>query len=278
MAKIIRLTPEITEEAKDAFLTALRSMKLFDGKISFEKTLSVVSKKATLYFSELAWIKMTSLVAEYSSEIGWHGKASRVEGSPDTYLIEDIFVYPQNVTGTTVTPDQAEYEKWLNGFDDDTFNAIRFHGHSHVNLATSPSNVDTGFWSEILEQLDGDMFYIFMIVNKKWEYTVRIYDMKANLYFDASDISVKIKNDGYGVEQLLEDAESKVKQVSYTPKTTVQSNAYGYQTVPPKPVQQTAQKKDEKKPEKKGAKPFGGVLDDYDDYPYDWYGSYQHRY
>ena len=270
MANIIKMTPEIIEEAKSAFLASLASMRLFDGKISFQKTVSASARKATLIFSELAWAKMTSLVAEFSSEIGWHGRASRAEGAPDTYLVEDIYVYPQNVTSTTVTPDQKEYNDWLNSFDDDIFSGIRFHGHSHVNMATSPSGVDTGFWEEILSQLGDDDFYVFMIINKKWEKHVRIYDMKSNLYFPASDVDVKIRNDGFGIEALLRDARGKVKTVTYTPapaqkpvQTTTSpvtsatgANRSGVQTYPAK-----------KDKDKKGAKPFGGVGSD------DWYDS-----
>ena len=280
MANIIRMTPEFIEEAKSAFLDSLAKMRLFDGKINFTKTVSATTRRATLLFSELAWAKMTSLVAEFSSEVGWHGKATRVEGAPDMYIVEDIYVYPQNVTGTTVTPDQKLYDEWLNSFDDDVFNNMRFHGHSHVNMAVSPSGVDTGFWEEILTQLDDDMFYVFMIINKRWEQHVRIYDMKTNLYFPPSDVDVKIKNDGFGIEALLRDAQNKVKAVTYTPKTNTKpaqtscsqpaassatgANRAGLQTNP-SPA---------KKEEKRGAKPFGGVDDWYDSIY--GYGNYEY--
>ena len=278
MANIIKMTPEVIEEAKNAFLDQLLKMRLFDGKISFTQTMTASSRKATLLFSELAWAKMTSLVSEYQSEIGWHGKASRMEGLEDTYLVEDIYVYPQNVTATNVTPDQKEYNEWINALDDEAFNGLRFHGHSHVNMAVSPSGVDTGFWEEILSQLDDDMFYVFMIINKKWEKHVRIYDMRTNLYFPPSDVTVKIRNDGFGIEALLRDAQNKVKAVTYTApaKTQTQTqtsamgaNRAGLQTYTP-PA---------KKEEKKGAKPFGGADDWYDDdiYGYGGYAGYNYN-
>ena len=76
----------------------------------------------------------------------------------DTYLISDILVYPQEVTGSTVTTDQNEYEMWLMKQEDDVFNNIRMQGHSHVNMSTSPSSVDLNLYDGILSQLDSDMF------------------------------------------------------------------------------------------------------------------------
>lgn len=261
MANLIKLTPDIVEEAIAAFKAALGTMRLTEGKIVFNKSLASSQRKARLLFSELAWLKMTALVSEYPSEIGWHGTARRGDG--DAYYVDDIIVYPQNVTGSTVTPDQVAYQDWLMEQPDEVFNNIRFQGHSHVNMGVTPSTVDTAFYDEILSQLDDTMFYIFMVINKRGEKTVRIYDMAKNLYFGTGDVSVEIRNDGVGVEDLLKDADAKVKQVSYQTQTA-KTASYTASVLPPA-VSQTAQTG--KQSGKKSPKPFGGSeYDRWDDY------------
>ena len=98
------------------------------------------NRKATIRFSERAWIKMFALIHTYSTEVEWHGVVERLE--PSVFYIKDVLIFPHEVTGATVTSDQTAYEKWLDTLDNDTFNALRFHGHSHVNMGVTPSGVD----------------------------------------------------------------------------------------------------------------------------------------
>ena len=168
MSKMITLPQEILNQYTQEFYEILRTGKFSDGKINFTKTLGTVDRKATVLFTEMAWQKMQTLIREFDKEVAWHGVAERCE-EKDTYLISDILVYPQEVTGSTVTTDQNEYEMWLMKQEDDVFNNIRMQGHSHVNMSTSPSSVDLNLYDGILSQLDSDMFYIFMIYNKRGE-------------------------------------------------------------------------------------------------------------
>ena len=169
MSKLIKLPQDILDQYTKEFYETLRSGKFSDGKVNFTKTLGTVDRKATVLFTELAWQKMQLLVKEFDKEVAWHGIAERCE-EKDTYLISDILVYPQEVTGSTVTTDQSKYENWLMSHDDDVFNNIRMQGHSHVNMAVSPSSVDLSLYERILDQLGSDMFYIFMIKNATGNY------------------------------------------------------------------------------------------------------------
>ena len=104
--------------------------------------------------------------------------------------------------------------------DDDVFNKIRMQGHSHVNMAVSPSSVDLSLYERLLDQLSSDMFYIFMIWNKRGEKTVKIYDIRENILFETADVTVTIK----GMEDMmefLEDAKELVVTKTYN---------YGYGT------------------------------------------------
>lgn len=225
MAKIIKLTPEVLAEVKNDFERELANAKLSDGKFTFSKSFGSVNRKASVNFTEKAWQKMQMLIREFDKEVAWHGVAFRGDDpEKDEYYITDILVYPQEVTGATVTADQVKYQTWLMDHDDDVFNNIRMQGHSHVNMGTTPSSVDTELYRKILEQLDDTMFYIFLIYNKRGEKTYMIYDMAKNIMFETADVTVYIVDDGTGLNDFLTDAKQKVQNRTY------QSYGSGYQS------------------------------------------------
>ena len=192
MAKLIKLTDDIIAQIKLEFDTYIRD-KISDGKINFQKNIGTVKRKATVYFTELAYRKFQALVDGFNNEVAWHGLAYRGEDeSKDEYYITDILVYPQEVTGATVTTDQKKYQDWLMSQEDNIFNNVRMQGHSHVNMGVSPSGVDENLYESILAQLDDNMFYIFQIWNKKGDKTCKIYDLAKNIMFDTADCEIKI--------------------------------------------------------------------------------------
>jgi hypothetical protein len=287
MAKLIKIGPECLEEVRKEFEESLKNLKLSDGKISFTKTLGTIQSRADLNFTDIAWQKMQALVREFDKEVAWHGIAFRDE-DPDknAYTITDIIVYPQEVTGATVTTDQTKYQTWLMDHDDDVFNNIRMQGHSHVNMSVSPSGVDTSLYDRILNQLDDTMFYIFLIWNKKGEKTVKIYDLAKNILFETSDVDVHILGNGFDMNAFLTDAREKVQTKPVTQGNygggwggwggyagSGTSYGYGYETQKPapsygpsssvKPVKDSAaevkqpEKKEDKKKNKKKYSGFG---------------------
>lgn len=283
MANYMRLSGDALVKARDEAVALF--IKEFDkavqtgAKLKFEKELTRADEKACVYFTELAWIKMQALVCEYTSEIGWHGIAQRLDGEGNNYLVSDILIYPQVVTSVTVTPDQAAYDGWLMSQPDEVFNNIRFQGHSHVNMDVGPSNVDTAFYDSIVEQLGPNDFYIFMVVNKSGKKHVRIYDMQKNLYFQTADTTVKIRNDGVGIEDLLADAERKVTArvpVTTVPAASKPSSQYGgsdiYTATGAAAGAQTAPRSQKQQE----VKPFGKSGKYTSDYGYDYYhgGAY----
>lgn len=226
MSKIIRLTQEHLQEIYKEFSEQIQSAKLTDGKISYTKSLGTIDRKATLIFTELAWVKMQTLVREFDKEVAWHGIAKRGDDpEKDEYIVSDIMVYPQEVTASTVNTDQEKYTEWLYKFDDDTFNNIRFQGHSHVNMSTSPSGVDITHQTEILSMLSNDMFYIFVIWNKKGDKTIKIYDMQKNVLFETSDVTVKIGIDN-DMDEFLKEAKGMVKDKPIKSFSTSKTSSY----------------------------------------------------
>lgn len=168
-----------------------------------------------------------------------------MDENKDEYYITDILVYPQKVTGAAVNTDQIKYQTWLMDHNDEVFNQIRMQGHSHVNMSTSPSGVDVTFYEKILNQLDEDMFYIFMVWNKKKEKTIKIYDMAKNVLFETSDVKIEVLDDDTGIEKFLKSAKEMVKNESSTYSSSHSYNGYPY-----------SQKKDEspKKAERNAGK------------------------
>ena len=212
MAKTIKLTPELITKVREKFDKALEEARLSDGKFTFTASLVPEKAEAVIRFSEKAWLKQNALISTYDKEVAWHGLARRGEDeSVNEYFIDDIIVYPQKVSGATVETDKDEYQTWLLSQGPEVMSKIRMQGHSHVNMSTTPSGTDTGYYKEILDQLFMDSFYIFMIWNKKGEKTCMVYDMKKNLLFENADCKVVVDDGEIGLQKLLSDAKEMVK-------------------------------------------------------------------
>lgn len=153
-------------------------------------------RKATITFSAQAYMKIFALVHTYSTEVEWHGVVERT--AADAFYIKDVLIFPHKVTGATVISDQTEYEKWLDALDNDTFNVLRFHGHSHVNMGVTPSGVDMTYRHNILNNFGtpsatSDLFYIFLIFNKRGDISGEIYDLQNNALYSKSTTADEIK-------------------------------------------------------------------------------------
>lgn len=135
---------------------------------------------------------MTNLMMTTATEIGWHGTIIREDS---VYTVTDIFMYPQIVTAATVETDEADYVKWCMELPDDVINSLRFHGHSHVNMAVNPSGIDNTFYGKLLQQIPEDDFYIFMIRNKLGSVNVWLYDLATNCLYDSADIDIEVELD-----------------------------------------------------------------------------------
>lgn len=153
-------------------------------------------RKATITLSAQAYMKIFALVHTYSTEVEWHGVVERT--AADAFHIKDVLIFPHKVTSATVISNQTEYEKWLDTLDDNTFNALRFHGHSHVNMGVTPSGVDMTYRYNILNNFGtpsetSDLFYIFLIFNKRGDISGEIYDLQNNALYSKSTTADEIK-------------------------------------------------------------------------------------
>lgn len=251
MSKLIKLTDENKREYLTEFFNILNSVKLSSGEILYKKIIPTIDRKATLYFTPKAWGKMLTLINRYNTEVGWHGLAKRGDDeTKDEYIVYDILLYPQTVTGSNVNTDQGKYTQWLYSQTDDDFAAMKFHGHSHVRMATTPSGTDKDHQTGILDQLTDEMFYIFTIWNKSLDLNAKIYDMKKNILFETPDINIKLCDDDCDFDMFFEESKEFVQEYKYQ-YNSHQKNGYTGSYTPPTGAKE--EKKDDTKPQ------FGGV-------------------
>lgn len=243
MSKPIRLTEEMKSSMKDELMKliaekfgldiltkdatdSLAKCNMSDGEFNFKKEISFKKRfeykddkrRVTIAITPDAYAKMVTIIMANSDEVGWHGTTEKI--SDTEFLVKDIYIYPQTVTAATVDTDDQEYAKWLmdlDKVDENIFPNLHFHGHSHVNMSTGPSGVDMGHREDIVSQLGPDDYYIFMIWNKRLEFSAAVYDMKSNTLYEGNEIDVKVVfSDGTTAGEVVNDIKNKVSKRSYT--------------------------------------------------------------
>lgn len=221
--KKIKLTPEIIDEFVERIRENLSSAKGIPEKVEYKVNPSVSlekGKKAKVVFTDKAWNRMWALVSKADKEIGWYGVVEREDEK--TFIIKDILLCPQQVDNTVVKTDDLEFSNWSNSLDDDTFNHMRFYGHSHVRMGTSPSGTDTNFQQNTLHNIND--FYIFGIFNKNDAYWFNIFDVENNILYENADIEVE-----YYMSEENVWAEEQIKEfvTEYT-KPDIKTSNRGY--------------------------------------------------
>ena len=203
-----------------------------------------------VYITAEAYVKLRKLVDDTTTEIGWYGTITKMPGFESVFVIDDILVYPQTVTGATCVQDDDRVFEFELNLSTDQVNRKRCHGHSHVNMGVTPSGVDEQFYQDILTQVDD--YFIIMITNKSGAYYTRFYDMQNNILYTGIPVQVMLDN-GIALEHWYDDAtQNNIKEHTYTA-----------------PIKPGADKKNFQ----------NSIFDNpYDDYDYDPYESYADRY
>jgi hypothetical protein len=209
--KRIKITNKCKKQILKDFTDYLDGLKP-GTKIEYKYQDSVSSDdKPTVILSQKAYIKIKTLVAKAEGEVGWNGTVTR---NGNTFTVNDIYVYPQEVTGATVTCDELETAKLLMQLPTEVFNSLRFQGHSHVNMGITPSGTDTTMYEKYLQNLGEDDFYIFMIFNKKDDYYIEINDNKTNIIYYKADINLEIE----GTDEFWDSVKDNIRK--HTPVQT----------------------------------------------------------
>ena len=221
MRKIMMQQNDVAE-----FIDKIKAMLLGDkgipDKLNLDVNASVKLKeedKVEVLFENDAYKQMNALVENCDKEIGWYGTVERT--SEKQFLIKDIIMFPQTVSGVTVQTDDTEYTNWSNGLPDEVFNFMRFYGHSHVRMGCSPSKIDSDHYKSMIQNCHD--FYIFGIFNKNAtnNYWFNIYDIANNILYEKDDIVYK-----YLITPADQWAEDQIKKFVKEEKPYVPSN-YG---------------------------------------------------
>lgn len=220
--QLINLNP-VKEQVKEKLLekyneTLFMNTTKIELKLDIEDMLEEYIEQQnivepTIYITPNAYIKMRMLVDKSDKEIGWYGIVNEMPGLQATYIIEDIVVYPQRVTGVTVEQDEDRMFEFEMSLTTEQVNHKRFHGHSHVNMGTSPSGVDESFYQDLLSQVTD--YFIITITNKRNEYTTRFYDVANNILY--TDVPIQLmQDDGSLYLDWYETNKEQVKEHTYT--------------------------------------------------------------
>lgn len=220
--QLINLNP-VKEQVKEKLLekyneTLFMNTTKIELKLDIEDMLEEYIEQQnivepTIYITPNAYIKMRMLVDKSDKEIGWYGIVNEMPGLQATYIIEDIVVYPQRVTGVTVEQDEDRMFEFEMSLTTEQVNHKRFHGHSHVNMGTSPSGVDESFYQDLLSQVTD--YFIITITNKRNEYTTRFYDVANNILYTDVPIHL-IQDDGSLYLDWYETNKEQVKEHTCT--------------------------------------------------------------
>lgn len=194
MARPIRLTMEQKKQLLMEIFQKLSAVRMADSGLKIEQKFKLEGEhKATVQYSEKAWYKTIMLIDQNAEEVGWYGICRRDPEDRTVFRVEDIIVYPQKVTGATINPDPAEFAAWECGLDDETFNHMRIHVHSHVYMGVTPSTVDERFREDRLSQLKDNDFMIFQIMNKRGDISSAVYDFEDGIYYESNDVSTTVE-------------------------------------------------------------------------------------
>lgn len=208
----------VEAELRGVKMTRNQSIQLANGLTDDEKK---AYGKAEVHICKTAYDKMLALIDECSKEIAWHGTIERDEEKPYVFWVTDILVFPQTVTGATVTCDDTEYASWLYSDEvGDNFDKLRFHGHSHVNMGVTPSGTDENYRENLMQNVQD--FYVFGIFNKRNDYNLVIYDVENNIMFENGDIDYYIPLDEvetWAKEQMKEKVKEQVSVVTPSAST-----------------------------------------------------------
>ena len=96
-----------------------------------------------------ALLKMRQIVQTCSAEVGWLGSVTKKDNN---YIIDDVYLLKQSVTGATTELDEEDMNSMLRNIlikeGEEKYNSIRVWGHSHVNMQVFASGQDDDTFKE----------------------------------------------------------------------------------------------------------------------------------
>ena len=148
-------------------------------------------------------------------EVGWLGFVEKYDNVG--FVITDVVLLKQEVHATTTEIDPTALLDFWGETPVEQQGKIKLWGHSHVNMAPSPSGQDD---SQMDYFKDGNDWFIRLITNKKGDMNITIYDYKNG--FEITDDRLITYNPHRGElrKQIQEEIDAKVKEKKYEPVVT----------------------------------------------------------
>lgn len=164
-------------------------MNIVNGNWQEEEGYSRPHINLNIYYDPVAYAKVISLVYAYPVEIGWY---SVVKPYLDGYKVCDVLVYPQKVSAGYISVNTPNWGLWKATLTEDQDAHLDGNGHSHVNMAPTPSITDEK------QQHDGVVskgkgFYLFEIWNKQGDVNMRFYDIDNKIFYEDEDINMFVE-------------------------------------------------------------------------------------
>lgn len=188
------------------------------------QTAVLLSACPYVIISKQALDKMHTYTQKCTEEIGWLGTAYK--HGREIY-IEDTYLFDQEVHATTteITPEgladfASEILQQENGVE--IWNNLKMWGHSHVNMAVSPSGQDDSQMATFKDS--GHNWFIRLICNKAGELKVDFYDYTTGVIY----LDLPWEEEICEAEQdLLVQIEQLQKQIDIARKAVAEVNAEG---------------------------------------------------
>lgn len=194
----------------------MRAQMLTPHNFSQKYSLLSVPEKPIIYIDKTTLEKMYHYINLCDKEIGWLGT---VEQDEDDFVIHDVFLLKQDVSGTHTKFDPdvvAEFYQELLKQEGgaELANKILFWGHSHVNMDTNPSGQDDSQMDEFGQ--NGNDFFIRGIFNKKGKASFSVFYYKKNYAIHDVEWAILNEFDWNQESAIKEEIESKVShQIGY---------------------------------------------------------------
>jgi hypothetical protein len=185
---------------------------MFPSPHKFDKELNYNGSYPRVVFTHEAMEKQRHLVDLCEVEVGWLGT---VERDGNVFTVTEIHVFDQEVSAATTNLDASalsEYGAKLmeeERFDD--IERIRYWGHSHHNMGTSPSGQD----ERTLLNTFGDCDYaIRAILNKRGRVEISICFFDKDIRFDDVPWSVQTPSSDPIRQDMQKELDEKVSRTA----------------------------------------------------------------
>jgi hypothetical protein len=153
------------------------------------KMLTAYLAEPTVYHTPEAYRMRMEVVGRCEKEVGWIGLGDELPNGD--WLIDELVVLPQEVMATECEFEDEAVADWCEDFLNRGGDTTRFilWGHSHVDMATSPSSTD---YTQAAKYIKDCPLFICAIYNKKGHSRHDVYYRDLGYMFDDVDSHVWI--------------------------------------------------------------------------------------